>query len=280
MKAQDTIFSEKIARIFNPNGEAMVMGILNITPDSFHDGGKYLSEKEWLLQTERMVSEGADIIDIGGQSTRPGAIIISEEEEETRLIPVVKSVGKHFPELLISVDTFRSSVAAKAIESGANIINDISGGTFDADMFPLIARLDVPYVLMHIKGSLETMHQENIKEDAVKEVVGFLETQANKLKALGARQIIIDPGFGFGKTLDQNYKLLSGLPFLKPLSYPILVGISRKSMITKLLNIKREEALSATTALNIIALQGGAKIIRVHDVKEAKQAVQIASKLL
>ncbi len=279
MKAQDTVFSQKVARIFSSNAEVQIMGILNITPDSFYDGGSYLQEQEWLNQTQKMVDEGADIIDIGGQSTRPNSTIVSSEEETKRLIPVVVSIRKHYPELLISVDTFYASVAEQAVNAGANIINDISGGTFDDAMFATIARLDIPYILMHNNGSIITMHDKDETKNIRADVASFLETQIAKLKALGFTKIIIDPGFGFGKTIEQNYELLTDFDYLKALPYPILAGISRKSMITKLLNIKAKDALNGTTALNMKCILAGAKLLRVHDVKEAKDVVTIACKM-
>ena len=279
MKAQDTVFSQKVVRIFSSNAEVQIMGILNITPDSFYDGGSYLQEQEWLNQTQKIVDEGADIIDIGGQSTRPNATVVSAEEEAKRLIPVVKSIRNRFPELLISVDTFYASVAELAANAGANIINDISGGTFDEVMFTTIARLDIPYILMHNNGSISRMHDKDETKNIRADVASFLETQIAKLKAFGFTKIIIDPGFGFGKTLEQNYELLTDFDYLKALPYPILAGISRKSMITKLLNIKTKDALNGTTALNMQCILAGAKLLRVHDVKEAKEVVKIAGKL-
>ena len=269
--AQDTVFSEKIARIFDLDGELMIMGILNITPDSFSDGGKYLKEKDWLKQCKKMVTEGADIIDIGGVSTRPGATQVSATEEAKRVLPVIKSVRKHFPELLISVDTFRAALAEKAVKAGANIINDISGGQFDKKMFATVARLNVPYILMHSNKTPETMHNKNIKGDINEALITYFKSKIKSLTKLGFSKIIIDPGIGFGKTLEQNYKLTGHLQLENIFEQPIMMGISRKSMITKALDIKSKDALNATSVLHVFCLLSGAKILRVHEVKEAKQ---------
>lgn len=273
--AQDTVFYQKIKRIFDPMSTPLIMGILNVTPDSFSDGGKYTEEQGWLKHTAEMINEGAEIIDIGAYSTRPGAKEVSEEEEIERLIKVILSVRKSFPETIISVDTFRSTVAEQAVAAGANIINDISGGTLDGKMFETVAKLKVPYILMHIQGTPQTM-QENPKYDAVvDEVLLFFTENLKKLKELGVNQVILDPGFGFGKTTEHNYQLLKELRKFQTLGFPVLAGISRKSMITKLLNIKQKDSLNGTSILNTIALQNGAKILRVHDVKEAKEVVKI-----
>ncbi|MBA3705675.1 MAG: dihydropteroate synthase [Bacteroidetes bacterium] len=275
MSVQDTVFSQKIEPLFIGQTTSLVMGILNITPDSFFDGGKYNTEEEWLSRVSKMISEGADIIDIGACSTRPGAIIISEQEETERLIPVIKSVRKHFPGTLISADTFRASIAEKAVNAGATIINDISGGTMDTEMFPAIARLQVPYVLMHMQGTPQTMQENPQYGNVTEEVLSFFNDRIGKLKALGFEKIILDPGFGFGKRLEHNYQLLRDLEKFQSFNYPILVGFSRKSMINKILNTKPENALNGTTILNTIALEKGATILRVHDVKEAKEVIKI-----
>ncbi len=271
--AQDTVFSQKIEQIFNPNADTIIMGILNNTPDSFLDGGKYRLEKDWLKQCHKMVKEGADIIDIGGFSTRPGSGIISIKEEEKRVIPVIKSVRKNFPTVLISVDTFRASVAQKAAKAGANIINDISGGQFDTKMFETVARLNVPYILMHSNKSLETLHEKKINTDdnIHQALITFFESRIKKLNKLGFSQIIIDPGIGFGKTIEQNYELVRHSELFNTFNQPIMIGVSRKSMITQVLNVKPKDALNATSVLHVFCLAEGAKILRVHNVKEAKQ---------
>jgi len=251
------------------------MGILNITSDSFYDGGKYLNEAEWLAQAQKMITEGADIIDIGAYSTRPGAQNVSEETEIERLTTTIKSVRKAFPEVLISADTFRSKVAEKAIEAGANIINDISGGTMDEKMFETIAKLNVPYVLMHIQGTPATMQANPTYENVTKEVMSFFEERIALLEKLGLKKVILDLGFGFGKSIEHNYELLQNLEQFQKFGLPVLAGISRKSMIYKLLNISQKESLNGTTILNTIAVQKGAKLLRVHDVKEAKEVVSL-----
>ncbi|MES2592148.1 MAG: dihydropteroate synthase [Bacteroidota bacterium] len=279
MRPQDTVFYQKIEQIFNRNSTPLVMGILNVTPDSFFDGGKYNSESEWLEHTRQMVEEGADIIDVGAYSTRPGAKDISETEELERLIKVIESLRKNFPEIMISADTFRALVAEQAVEAGADIINDISGGTMDDKMFHTIAKLQVPYVLMHIQGTPQTMQQNPDYEDVSKDVYDFFSKQLSKLSALGVSKVILDPGFGFGKTVEHNYQLINRLEKLDALGKPLLVGFSRKSMVNKVLNIKAADALNGTTVLNTIALEKGAKILRVHDVKQAKEAVTIVNYL-
>lgn len=279
MSLQDTAFSQKIEQLFNEQTKPLVMGILNSTPDSFFDGGNYLLEAEWLAHAKQMIAEGADIIDIGAYSTRPGAATISETEEAERLIPVIRSVRKEFPELLISADTFRATIAEKAIEAGANIINDISGGTMDENMFDTVAKLQVPYVLMHIQGTPQTMQQNPTYENVTEEVFNYFTDKIRELKKLGFEKIILDPGFGFGKTVEHNFQLMNVLEKFNSLNYPLLVGFSRKSMINKVLNTKPENALNGTTILNTIAIQKGAKILRVHDVKEAKEVVKMSEYL-
>jgi dihydropteroate synthase len=275
MKPQDTVFYQKTDRIFTQDTTPLLMGILNSTPDSFYDGGLYTSEIKWLKKTADMIEAGADIIDIGAYSTRPGAVNISEEEELERLIPVITSVRKHFPEQLISVDSFRASVAEKAVFEGANIINDISGGTIDSAMFATVARLQVPYILMHIKGTPQTMQLSPVYENVVEEVHFYFDERIKLLQELGFFKIIIDPGFGFGKTLEHNFQLFNNLNSFRSFNLPVLAGISRKSMIHKVLNISSKEALNGTTVLNTLALTKGASILRVHDVKEAKEAIDL-----
>lgn len=281
MSAKDNFFYTKCS--MNCGGrlisfdKALIMGIINLTPDSFYDKSRFLSEKEILKQVEKMLNDGADIIDLGAVSTRPGSEKISEEEELKRLLPALKSIRESFPECIISVDTWRAVVAKKAVAEGANIINDISGGTMDAYMFETIAQLKVPYILMHIQGTPQTMQQNPTYNDVVNEVIDFLAERIQKLRLLGVSDIIVDPGFGFGKTLEHNFTLLKHLEQFAILDCPILVGVSRKSMITKALNIKADESLNGTTVLNTISLMKGAKILRVHDVKEAVEAVKLTS---
>ena len=251
------------------------MGILNITPDSFFDGGKCITEESIIRHTEKMLSEGADILDIGACSTRPNAPEISEEEELKRLIPAIKLVRKKFPNAIISVDTFRSNVAERSVQEGADMINDISGGTFDKKMMKIAGNLQVPYILMHIQGTPETMQKNPTYENVTEEVGNYFTERIHAAIDRGIKQIIIDPGFGFGKTLEHNYELLKNISSFKKLGLPILAGLSRKSMINKVLGTKPEGALNGTTAVNTIALMNGVNILRVHDVKEAKEAIQI-----
>ena len=256
-----------------------VMGILNITPDSFYDGGKYKNEADILFQTEKMLNEGATFIDVGAYSSRPGAAHISEKEELKRILPVIDLLVKYFPEIIISVDTFRSEIAKKTIENGAAIINDISGGKMDEKMFQTVAELQVPYILMHMLGTPQNMQQNPVYEDVTKDIIRFFSEQIFKLHQLKMNDIIIDMGFGFGKTLQHNYEILSNLALFKNLDAPILIGVSRKSMLYKPLDITANEALNATTEANTIALLNGANILRVHDVKEAVEAIKIVNQL-
>lgn len=277
--AQDNVFFQKIERIFDQKSTPLVMGILNITSDSFYDGGKYLQPDAYLAQAQKMIKEGADILDIGAYSTRSGAAEVDETTEKERLTSAIAAIRKQFPEVLISADTFRASVAKKSIEAGANIINDISGGTMDEAMFDTVAELDVPYILMHIQGTPQTMQVDPKYKNVTQEVKTFFEERMEMLNKKGLKKIILDPGFGFGKTIEHNYQLLREMDQFQSLGLPVLAGISRKSMIYKLLNIKSEESLNGTSILNTIALQKGAKILRVHDVKEAKEVVQLHSLL-
>lgn len=256
-----------------------VMGILNITPDSFFDGGKYNSDKQLLNKAEEHLKNGAALLDIGAYSSRPGAQFVSEKEELRRLEPALIAINKYFPEALLSVDTFRADIAKKAIAIGAFMINDISGGNLDSKMFATIASSNIPYVLMHMRGTPETMQSLTTYKQLTQEVIAELQTKVNELKNKGANQIIIDPGFGFSKTLEQNYQLLSELNKFHLLDCPILVGVSRKSMIYKKLGINPDQALNGTTVLNTIALQSGAKILRVHDSLEAKQTIDLLKAL-
>ena len=254
----------------------IIMGILNITPDSFYDGGKFNSEKDIRIHTEKMIADGAIIIDIGATSTRPGAEEITEEQELERLLMALNLITNNFPDTLISVDTYRSYIAKTVIREGAHIINDISGGSFDSKMFEVIAKHKVPYIMMHTQGTPKNMQQNPQYNNVVTEIKLFFQHQIAKLKQLGVnKNIILDPGFGFGKTLKHNYKLLYHLKSFADLGYPLLTGISRKSMINKVLKTKPQYALNGTSILNTIALLNGANILRVHDVKEASEAIKL-----
>lgn len=269
----------KTASNFPDLTSPVVMGILNITPDSFYDGGRYFDENAGLQRVQEMIDAGAAIIDMGGASTRPGAKEVSPEEEWTRIMPVLDSVRKHFPGACISIDTYHSGLAEKALGHGANMINDISGGTFDDQMAGLIGEWDVPYVIMHIQGQPGNMQQDPRYDDVPEEVATFFENQISLFRQHGASRLILDPGFGFGKTLEHNYTLLNKLDRFSAFDYPIMAGLSRKSMINKVLGTNPEEALNGSTVLNTIALLKGAKILRVHDVKEAVEAVKIVGML-
>lgn len=253
-----------------------VMGILNLTPDSFYSGSRYSESHFAVSRAEGMLQEGADILDIGAQSTRPGAPLLTVEEEWSRLEKALKEISAEFREAIISVDTFYAEIARRAVDCGAHIINDVSGGSMDAKMFETIAALQVPYVLMHMRGTPDTMKSFAIYENVVQEVVLELSEKLRQLKQLDVRDIIVDPGFGFAKTIEQNFKLLHGLSHVNNMfEEPLLVGLSRKSMIYKTLGISPEEALEGTVALNMIALQNGAGMLRVHDVKAAVHATQL-----
>ncbi|NNT72808.1 dihydropteroate synthase [Flavobacterium sp. IMCC34852] len=256
-----------------------VMGILNVTPNSFYDGGKYAEEKSILLQVEKMLTEGATFIDIGAYSSKQSAEFVDEEEEITRLIPIVKSVLNHFPETLISVDTFRANVAKAAVENGASIINDIAAGSLDEHMMKTVAELQVPYIMMHMKGNPQTMQSLTQYENISKEMLFYFSEKVAQARSLGINDLIIDPGFGFAKTLEQNFEVLNHLELFQILELPILVGLSRKSMIYKTLGTSAELALNGTTVLNTIALQKGSNILRVHDVKEAVECVNLCHNL-
>jgi len=257
-----------------------VMGILNLTPDSFYDGGKFKSDSAILGQIEKMLREEATFIDIGAYSSRPKATHISQEEEVARLLPVLEIVVKEFPEVLISIDTFRSHVARKAIDAGACIVNDISGGSLDEHMFQTIAELQVPYILMHMRGTPQNMQQNVLYENLIKDIIFYFSQKVFELRKLGVNDLILDPGFGFSKTLDQNYELLDKLELFSGLELPLLAGLSRKSMLYKLLDTDPARALNATTAANTISLMKGASILRVHDVREAVETVKIFQKMM
>lgn len=254
----------------------VVMGVINITPDSFFAFSRYKSDRTLLQQVETFLSDGATIIDVGGYSTRPQAAPVSVDEEIKRISEALEIICKKFPDVLLSVDTFRSPVARMAVqEYGVAMINDIGGGTLDQLMFETIADLQVAYVLMHTRGNPQHMQEQTQYEDVVADVLQFLAKRVAQLRLLGVHDVVIDPGFGFAKTLEQNYEMMSKLPVFRQIQAPLLVGISRKSMIYKLLEIAPEEALNGTTALNMLALMGGASILRVHDVKEAVEAIRI-----
>ena len=259
--------------------EPRVMGILNLTPDSFFDGGKYKDEHSILTQVETMIQQGANFIDVGGNSSRPGADDVASSEELNRVIPAIEAISKRFPECLISIDTFRSEVADGAIASGACMINDISGGDRDPNMPKVAAKHQVPYIFMHMRGTPQTMNQLTQYEDVVLEVTQELAKKLKQLRALGLNDLIADPGFGFAKTLEQNYTLLNHLEHLKLLEVPILVGLSRKSMIYRLLETEPDHALNGTSVANTIALIKGANILRVHDVLQAREAIRLIKAL-
>jgi len=254
------------------------MGIINLTPDSFFAGSRKQGVEEALQQAGKMLGEGAAFLDLGAYSSRPGAEDISVQEETDRLLPVVEAITEHFPEAVLSVDTFRSKVAETAINAGAHIINDISGGQLDDDMFATAARLQVPYILMHMKGSPQTMLKEAHYEDVFAEVYDYFVDRYHQLKQMGVHDVIIDPGLGFAKKAEHSYALMNRLQDCNMLQLPLLVGVSRKTMIYKTLGITAEEALNGTTVLNTIALMKGANILRVHDVKEAVEAVKLWEK--
>ncbi|MCB0387357.1 dihydropteroate synthase [Xanthomarina gelatinilytica] len=256
-----------------------VMGILNLTPDSFYDGGKYKNESDILSQVYIMLKSGATFVDIGAYSSRPNATHIEEAEELKRLLPIISLIIKEFPEILISIDTFRSQVAKHGIEAGAALINDISAGKLDENMLPTIATLKVPYIMMHMKGTPQTMQQQTDYKNLMKDILFYFSERIAKAHALGIIDVIIDPGFGFAKTTEQNFELLKHLELLKTLDKAILTGLSRKSMIYKTLKNAPKDALNGTTVLNTVALQKGASILRVHDVKEAMECVTLLNQL-
>ncbi len=265
----------KIINLSSP----LVMGIVNIGPDSFFDGGKYQQTYDIIKRCDALLSEGADILDIGAVSTRPGSILVKPEKELARLLPALETILENFPRAIISVDTYNSTVANKAVEMGAHMINDISGGTIDEKMFETIARLQVPYVLMHILGLPENMQKDPNYEDPVKDIIRYFAERIRKLRDLGVHDIIIDPGFGFGKNLEDNYKLLDQLEYFQMFELPIMVGFSRKSMINKVLSVQPRGGLNGTTVLNTIALQKGANILRVHDALQAKESIKLSERL-
>jgi len=256
-----------------------VMGILNITPDSFYDGGKHNSEKAIIKHVEQMLLEGATFIDIGAYSSKPGADFVSEDEELARILPIITRVLKEFPEALLSIDTFRSRVAKECIQMGAALINDISAGKLDDTMLNTVADLHVPYIMMHMRGTPQTMQKQTVYNNLVKDILFYFSERIAAARQLGIVDMIIDPGFGFAKTLEQNFELLNQLELFNMLELPLLVGVSRKSMIYKTLQNSASQALNGTTALNTIALQKGANILRVHDVKEAIETIKLVQSL-
>ena len=257
----------------------VVMSILNTTPDSFFDGGKYNSIEKALKKVEKDLNQGATIIDIGGYSTKPGGNNVTIDEEIRRTIPYIEKIVDTFPDINISIDTFRGKVAALALDAGAGMINDVSAWNIDKEMFETIKKYNVPYVLMHMKGEPKNMQDNPRYENVTKEVIKFLSNKINKLNSNGINDVVIDPGFGFGKTNSDNYKLLKNMEFLKVLKAPILAGISRKSMIYKTLKINKLESINGTTALNMFALSKGAKILRVHDVKQAMECIYLSEQI-
>ena len=259
--------------------KARVMGILNLTPDSFYDGGFYASEKEILAHVENMLDEGARFLDLGGYSSRPNADDITTDEEIKRVFPVIKMVGTEFAEALISIDTFRSEVAQAALDQGVDIVIDISGGLADPKMLPLIAAYQVPIIMMHMKGTPQTMTTHTSYENLLEEILFYCSERLSSARSLGINDMVIDPGFGFAKTVEQNFELLDQLGLFQTLKAPVLVGISRKSMIYKTLGVTPEEALNGTSALHMSALERGANILRVHDVKEAMECISLQEQL-
>jgi dihydropteroate synthase len=256
-----------------------VMGILNVTPDSFFDGGRHVTEKDIVQHAEKMLEHGATFLDIGGYSTRPGAEEVSEEEELRRVLPAVRAVMKAFPDAMVAIDTFRSGVASAAVGAGASLVNDISAGALDPMMPATVARLEVPYIAMHMRGTPKTMNTLTDYDDLISDIIRYFHERIGALHELGIRDIIVDPGFGFAKTVEQNFKLLSRLADLRILGKPILAGLSRKSMIWRTLMTTPENALNGTTCLNTVALLNGASILRVHDVREAVDTITLVGRL-
>jgi len=256
-----------------------VMGILNLTPDSFYDGGKYLDENGIFLQVEKMLNEGATFIDVGAYSSRPGAKHISEEEELQRIVPIIKKLIAKFPNILLSIDTFRSEVAKQCIESGAALVNDISAGEMDSKMMQTTATLNVPYIMMHMNGTPQNMQKNPVYSNVTQDVLYYFSEKIALARSFGINDVIIDPGFGFGKTNAHNFQLLNELELFKSIDPPLLIGLSRKSMIHKTLNTDSQNALNGTTSLNTVSLFKGANILRVHDVKEAMECVTLTQKL-
>jgi dihydropteroate synthase len=282
-KDKNTAFSRTVkfefqGRQFGKRGP-LLMGILNITPDSFYAGSRIENEYQLILAADKMLNEGADFLDIGAFSTRPGADLVSEKEELERIIPAVKAISSTFNDAIISVDTFRKSIAEKAVEAGAMIINDISGGTFDAGMPAFIGANNIPYIIMHLFGTSGSMHQQYQGNDLINDIKDFFRKQIDLFESLGASQLFLDPGFGFGKSIEGNYELLARFNELRFADYPMLIGVSRKSMIYKTLSVDAENALNGTTVLNTFSILKGADILRVHDIKPAKEAISLCHKI-
>lgn len=277
--AKDTFFKQ--TQTINVGGKLLdltkpkVMGIVNLTPDSFYTGSRFTIETDVVAQAKKMLLEGADILDLGAYSTRPGASDVSAEEEAKRLLPAIKAIKSDFPDAIISVDTFRANIACLSIDAGADMINDVSGGEFDDQMFATVAKLQVPYILMHNRGTLQTMHHPNNYGNLMADIILYFTAKISLFRTLGLNDIILDPGFGFAKNVAQNFELLNCFKQLEILELPVLAGLSRKSMIWKSLNINPNNALNGTSILNTIALQNGAKILRVHDVKEAVECIKL-----
>ncbi|ALI98612.1 dihydropteroate synthase [Rufibacter tibetensis] len=285
MNAKDTLFCKKTT--FNCGGrlvllhKPVVMGILNLTPDSFYANSRLQNVSEAVAQAGKMLNEGASILDIGGYSTRPGAPEVSEQEELNRVVPIIEALSKAYPEALLSIDTFRARVAEEAVQRGAHIINDVSGGTLDQNMFSTAGRLGVPYILMHMRGTPQNMALQNqYLNGLLEEIVSFFAERVALLRAAGVKDILLDPGFGFAKNVEQNYQLLRRFKELEVFELPLLIGLSRKSMTYKPLLVGPEEALTGTIVANTLALLNGADILRVHDVKEAVHTIEIVKKML
>ena len=259
--------------------EPIIMGIINATSDSFYAGSRLVEKDAVLKKAEQMINDGATIIDIGGQSTRPGSQRISADEERDRVIPLIEAIHQHFPETFISIDSFYALVVKDAVDAGACVVNDVSAGIIDADLIATVAALNVPYVLMHMQGDPQTMQQNPTYNNVILDVFDFLNKKIKQLHEAGIHDIIVDPGFGFGKTIEQNFELLNGLDFFCQLSKPLLIGLSRKATVYKTLGIDADEALNGTTVLHTVSLLKGASILRVHDVQEAKQAIQLVQAL-
>lgn len=284
MADKNTVFQQKstlnVRGILMDLSSPKIMGILNLTPDSFYDGGRNNTPEAALKKTEQLLSEGADLIDIGAYSSRPGAEHITESEEYDRMIPVIRAITKEFPDALLSIDTFRSGIARAAIGEGAGMINDISAGEMDPEMFQTVAGLKVPYILMHMRGTPQNMTEKTDYKNITAEVTQYFASRIQQLKQLGLSDLIVDPGFGFAKTMEQNYELLGNLELLKLTGHPVLAALSRKSMIYKLLGTDAGHALNGTSAANTIALMKGANILRVHDVLAAKEVVRIVEQVV